>query len=189
MKPPSEGWAPINLFSLVAYIPDPLGSFLDRLRQEFVPACNLKAHVTILPPRPMSADVEGATDLVRSRIRELSPFEVRLTDVEVFSMTSVVYLSVGTGFSDLCQMHEILNVNGLHFKEPYPYHPHITVAQQMAPEQVEGVYELARRRWAEFGYDRSFKVEAVTFVQGTNTGEWIDLAGYPIGTLASTPKK
>lgn len=177
----------INLFSLVAYIPDPLGSFLDKLRQELVPTCNLRAHVTVLPPRPIHVETATGCDLVRAGIRDFDRFDVEVKDVDMFSVSSVVYLGLGAGFSKLCRMHEALNVDGLQFSEPYPYHPHVTVAQQITPEQLPGVYELARRRWAEYPNKRSFPVDAVTFVQGTSFGSWIDLAECAIGAVASTP--
>jgi 2'-5' RNA ligase len=177
----------INLFSLVAYIPDPLGSFLDALRKELVPSCNLRAHVTVLPPRPIAVDIESACEQVRSSTRDLAPFEVRGGDVEIFSISSVVYLSVGAGFSKLCHMHESLNVNGLQFNEPYSFHPHITLAQQITPEQTGWLYEVARLRWAECRVERSFLVDHVTFVQGTCVGTWVDLAECAIGTGAHTP--
>ena len=41
-------WDRINSFALVTYIPEPLAGFLDRLRQELVPNCFLRAHATIL---------------------------------------------------------------------------------------------------------------------------------------------
>src|SRR3954449_9213128 len=40
-------------FALVSYIPGRLAEFLDRLRCELSPGCRLRAHVTILPPRPV----------------------------------------------------------------------------------------------------------------------------------------
>lgn len=178
---PGEGNR-VNLFALVTYIPDPLGSFIVRLRQELVPSCRLRTHVTILPPRPLFEKPELAWQEIQEGAREFSPFELRLGDIEMFSISSVVYLAVAEGIPELCRIHDRLNSNSLAFREPYPYHPHITVAQQLAPEQVAGVYELARRRWAEFREKRSFPLDRVTFVQGESLNSWIDLAECPIGT-------
>ena len=52
----------INLFALVVYIPDPLAGFLDDLRKELVANCLPRAHVTILPPRPLQAGHATRTD-------------------------------------------------------------------------------------------------------------------------------
>jgi hypothetical protein len=48
--------ARLNVFALVIYIGDPLGRFLDDLRRELSPQCNPHAHVSVLPPRPLSVD-------------------------------------------------------------------------------------------------------------------------------------
>jgi 2'-5' RNA ligase len=181
----SDGGERINLFSLVTYLPEPLGPFLDQLRRQLVPSCNLQAHVTILPPRPLSIDIDSAVAMVRNHLHDFSPFQVWLRNVEIFALTSVVYLEIGSGALELRRMHDALDVDGLRFNEPYPYHPHVTLAQQTAPEQVEGIFELARCRWAEFDYVKSFQVDSVTFVQATTKGKWIDLAECGIGTVAS----
>lgn len=171
----------VNLFSLVTYIPDPLGSFLDRLRQELVPSCLLRAHVTVLPPRPLPIEPGAAWTQICRRLAEFAPFNVCAGDVEIFSVSSVIYLAVKEGFAELCRLHEQLNTDSLAYGEPFPYHPHITLAQQLAPEQIEGVYELARRRWAEFPHPRCFRVDRLTFVQGTVSNSWVDLAECCLG--------
>ena len=171
----------INLFSLVAYIPDPLGTFIDRLRQELVPECNLRAHVTILPPRPLIEPPEAAAAHVRSMLREFAPFEAHLNEVEIFTMSSVVHLALTTGFVELCRLHHALNNGPAQFCEPYPYHPHVTLAQQITPEQIPAVFELARYRWAEYPQSRCFSVEKATFVQATSANTWIDLEDSSLG--------
>ena len=72
-------WDRINSFALVSYIPEPLAGFLDRLRQELVPNCFLRAHVTILPPRPISSSPEAAWETVRTLAPRFAPFEVEMT--------------------------------------------------------------------------------------------------------------
>lgn len=183
---PGEGER-INLFSLVAYVPDPLGSFLDQLRRELVPECKLQTHATVLPPRPVFDDVEAAVGQIRSRMRGFSPFQIEVKDVEIFSLTSVVYLGIGAGYSELCRIHDALNNGVLQFCEPFEYHPHITLAQQLVPEQVPGVYEMARRRWAEFPDTRLFTVDALTFVQATVFNMWIDLEECAVGEVTASP--
>jgi len=177
---PGEG-VRASLFAVVSYIPDPLGSWIDNVRQELVPGCSLRAHVTILPPRLLCQRTDAALELIRKGLRGVAPFDLRVGEVEVFSISSVVFLGVTEGFQELCRLHERLNTDGLVCREAYPYHPHITLAQQLAPEQMAGVYEFARRRWAEYRGARSFAVDRVTFVRGETLDHWIDLAECPIG--------
>jgi 2'-5' RNA ligase len=166
----------INLFSLVQYLPEPLGSFVDRLRQELVPACNLRAHVTILPPRPLAATPEAAWAHIRSILRECEPFELRLEDIEIFTLSSVVYLALDKrGREQMQRLHGALNTGAAYFNEPFPFHPHVTLAQQITAEQVPAVFEFARYRWASFVHASRFPIDRATFVQSTIYNTWIDL--------------
>jgi 2'-5' RNA ligase len=169
---------PINSFALISYLPEPLGSFLDSLRCELVPRCQAKSHVTVLPPRPLATGLpESAWRDLNDSLDGFPPFRVELSSIEVFKGTNVIYLSVGAGFRELEQMHAALNQGPLQFAEPYLYHPHVTLAQELSPEQVESSVALARRRWREFPYSHSFTVERLTFVQNTVENRWADLAG------------
>src|SRR6266850_7332122 len=103
----------VNSFALVAYIPDPLRKFLDDLRRELVPGCVPAAHVTILPPRPLSDTPREAIETIRARIPDFSPFEIETGEVEVFPVSDVVYLSLKKGAKHLLQMHPALNLGPL----------------------------------------------------------------------------
>ena len=168
----------VGQFALVAYIPDPLARFLDELRVDLTPGCKPHAHVTVLPPRPLASGLpETAWSDLNDSLNGFPPFRVDLTSIEVFEDTNVIYLSIGAGFRELEQMHTALNRGPLEFAEPYKYHPHVTLAQQLSPDQVEAAAALARRRWREFPYSHSFTVDRLTFVQNTEEKRWADLAG------------
>lgn len=173
---PANGPQRINSFAVVTYIPDPLGTFLDQLRRELVPNCIPHAHVTVLPPRPLALPPEEAWRLIQERAAQFPAFEVVPADVEVFENTAVAYIAVDKGCQELVQLHDFLNQGPLWFAEPYPYKPHITVAQDFAPELLWQIAEQARRRWAEFPYQRQFVVDSLSFVQATSDNRWLDLA-------------
>jgi 2'-5' RNA ligase len=119
---------------------------------------------------------------------DFPPFRVELASIEVFQDTNVIYLSVGAGYRELEEMHAALNRGPLRFAEPFEYHPHVTLAQQLSSEQVESAVALARRRWREFTYSHSFTVDQLTFVQNTLDNCWADLAGRMLSTrMASKP--
>jgi 2'-5' RNA ligase len=185
MNTGEDGAALINRFALVAYIPDPLGSFLDALRREIVPASAVRAHVTILPPRPLEAPVESAVAELHAEIADLASFEIEVQCAAVFDGTSVIYLGLGAGSSELHRIHGRLNRGLLEFSEPFPYHPHITLAQDLRPEEVGNVFEEAKRRWAEHAGSRSFPVETITFVRNTSQNGWMDLAHWTLGAVPS----
>lgn len=170
----------INLFSLVTYLPEPLAGFIDLLRQELVPGCSLRAHVTHLVPRPLR-DPDQANEHIRQTLGGIRPFELHMNDVEIFTISSVVYVALTRGFKEMQSTHEALNAGPAFYDEPYPYHPHVTLAQQISPAQVPGVFEHAHYRWAEFAHRRAFLVDRAVFVQATNLNTWIDLEEHPLG--------
>lgn len=176
--PPEER---LNVFALVIYIPDPLGRFLDDLRRNLVPGCNPHAHVSLLPPRPLAVDWPIASDQVAKVLRDWAPFEVELTTVKVFAVTDVIYLEVGSGEGELRKVHQSMNTGPLGFQEPFVYHPHITLAQELPRDKVAETGEMARCLWEEYTGPRSFQADHATFVQNSLGNAWIDLAEYSFG--------
>ena len=174
----------LNLFALVSYVPDPLGRFLDDLRRELVPHDNPRAHVSILPPRPLMVDWSVASREVRALTDLATPFDIELLEVKVFPVTDVIYLELGSGASELRSLHNAMCQGTLEFREPFSYHPHLTLAQEIAPQDVEATRATAVRRWHEYRGARRFRVERVVLVQNTLNGCWIDLAEYSLGAVA-----
>ena len=174
----------LNLFALVSYVPDPLGRFLDDLRRELVPHDNPRAHVSILPPRPLMVDWLVASREVRALTDLATPFDIELLEVKVFPVTDVIYLELGSGASELRSLHNAMCQGALEFREPFSYHPHLTLAQEIAPQDVEATRATAVRRWHEYRGARRFRVERVVLVQNTLNGCWIDLAEYSLGAVA-----
>jgi len=178
-------WVPaeerLNVYALVIYIPDPLGRFLDDLRRELVPGCSPHAHVSVLPPRPLAVHWQAASEQVKAFAAGQSPFLVELGEIRIFPVTNVIYLEVGSGTKELSSMHDALNGEALVFEEPFVYHPHVTLAQEIPPGEVGAVHELAQRRWKEFPGERVFRADRTAFVQNTMGNGWIDLASFPLG--------
>lgn len=169
--------SPINSFALVSYLPQPLAEFLDRLRIELVADCLSKAHVTVLPPRPLFTAPDEAWRELVDGIHDFQPIRVELGRVEVFPVTQVLYLSITTGQAELKRLHQALNRGRLRFAEPFTYHPHVTLAQDLEPHQVAAAVDLATARWNEWTKSRSFTVDLLTFVQNTLGNRWTDLHG------------
>ena len=182
----SNGAERINLFALVVYIPDPLARFLDELREELVPACLPRAHVTILPPRPVSGDLGEVVEHARTLVTGFAPFDILAGDVAMFPSTDVIYIGIQQGEAELRELYRALNRGPLAFQEPFPYHPHITLAQDLPPDRVQQLYALACNRWAGFSHSRRIRAERACFVQSTVECTWVDLAefkltGVPVG--------
>jgi hypothetical protein len=69
------------------------------------------------------------------------------------------------------------------FGEPFPYHPHATLAQGVTPERVDELHQLAARRWNGFSGPHSFRVDHAVFVQNLNGDTWVDLATLRMGPV------
>jgi 2'-5' RNA ligase len=174
-------WDRINSFALVTYIPEPLAGFLDRLRQELVPNCFLRAHVTSLPPRPLSSTPEAAWEEIRAHAKQFAPFEIELGSIDLFPVSDVIFVQVASGSEVLKQMHDAMNTGALAYREDFPYHPHVTLAQHLKPDEVDELVQVARRRWAECPFPKTFRADKVVFVQNTHRDEWVHLGECELG--------
>lgn len=183
---PSEGGAatPGNSFALVTYIPAPLGPFLESIRRELVPDPVPRAHVTILPPRSLSVPLREAIARLDAALTAVQAFHLEAGQVEMFETTWVIYLGIGRGHEELKATHERLAAGPLEFAEPFVYHPHITLAQDLAPHQVRTLFEKARKRWAQFEGSLTFPVNEFAFVQNTDGNRWLDLARWTLSGAA-----
>jgi 2'-5' RNA ligase len=166
----------INSFSLVSYIPGGLGDSISRIRRELVAGCVAQSHVTVLPPRPLFVAQEVAEEELRERVAAFAPVRVAIPRLRTFEQTGVVFADIGEGRGELIEMHNLLNKNSFHFDEPFAYHPHITLAQGIPPEQLARVFSQAQDLWNRDVHERSFLIETLTFVQNTVENCWIDLA-------------
>jgi 2'-5' RNA ligase len=170
----------VGQFALVAYIPDPLARFLDDLRIELTPGCRPHAHVTILPPRPIFDDLKATIQQIAEDIKGIGPFRIDLGEIEMFEASHVVYLGLAEGANELRQLYRALNCGCLQYAENFPYHPHITIAQNILPEDAVRIAPLARERWAQYDGPRSFMVSALSFVQHVAPSIWADVAALPL---------
>lgn len=185
MLPPDPDAQPgeqtLGYFALVSYIPDPPAGFLDELRLELTPGCRPRAHVTLLPPRPMNEEVNTAIRLITEESRFFSPFWIELGQVQVFEGSNVVYLEIAQGAGQLCDIYHTVNRGPLRYKENFPYHPHITLAQGLPSDKVAEAAALARKRWANYRGPCGFLVSSLSFVQHVAPSIWVDIATVPTG--------
>ncbi len=172
----TNGHVAVNQYALVSYIPEPLGSFLDRLRLRLAPECKPHAHVTVLPPRPLRGTAELAEAELRDLTRQFHSFDVKLGDVQLFEATEVIYIAVECGVRELRKMHEELNAGAVQYDEPFVFHPHITLAQNLPHERVADTLRQAREMWSGWKNGSIFPVEELVFVQNTAQNVWVDLA-------------
>jgi 2'-5' RNA ligase len=165
------------VYAVVAYVRCPVGIFVEELRREMHPAhTHADAHITILPPRPLSGSENEALQLLTEVCRTSTPFEVVMGDVETFiPVTPTVFLRVARGAYRMRELHDRLNRGGLQFNEPWPYMPHLTIVKMDTVEGARKVVEISRQRWQEYKDTRSVRIDSLTLVKGTGE-RWVDLA-------------
>lgn len=178
---------PINQYALVTYLPDELGQFLDQMRRDLVPMCTARSHISLLPPRSLQTDPIYAENLIEELSLHQQPCVIRLGDVSVFPMTSVIYLEIETGQHEVTQIHESLNQGALQFPEPYPFHPHITLAQNFDIGTTMERFEHAKKVWSEFCGRREFLLDRVVFVQNSASNCWRDLRTFELRGMPLEP--
>ena len=171
----------LNSYALVAYLQGPLADFVDNLRHGFTPGCTHRAHVTLLPPRPLSGGVDEAIAHCEAVLRNAEPFDLQASGVSVFETTEVIKLSVGSGVEKLHRLHHELNRGPLRHAEKYDYEPHITLAQDIPTERLQDCLQQAREAWREIGPAATFLLNVCTFVQEVECDCWRDLAAVRLG--------
>jgi 2'-5' RNA ligase len=183
---PSAGRC-LNSFALVTYLPDPLQRFLNDLRVSLEPvAASPRAHVTVLSPRSL---VEGASladahlHLTRTLPR-LGSFEIAVGEISVFPDSRVIYLELEAGWDELAAMHRELNQGALHAPERFPFHPHVTLAQNIPATEVDGLSRVAADVWNSYDGRRSFLAENFTLVRDTAARGWLDVQEYSLAPAA-----
>jgi 2'-5' RNA ligase len=170
-------------YALVAYVRDPAGEFVERLRQELHPDhTHLPAHLTILPPRCLQGDELAALELLEEVCSHADPFEITLGEVESFvPVTPTVFIRVAHAGYRMRELHDRLNTQVLEAQEEWPYMPHLTIAKLSTEGQAQEAYLTARGRWAQFSGSRRIHVKELTFVRAQEPNQWVDLAGVPLG--------
>ncbi len=160
----------------MSYISGPLATFLDALSLELAPRRNPHAHVTVLPPRPHSNNLKETIALLQERLQGSGSFRVEIGEIEIFPVSQVIYLGIGAGAEQLHEIYHRLNCDCLEFCDTFPYHPHVTLAQDLSEAESARAAGLAKERWESYAGPRGFDVSALSFVQHVAPSIWVDVA-------------
>ncbi|HXE12298.1 MAG TPA: 2'-5' RNA ligase family protein [Bryobacteraceae bacterium] len=160
------------VFTLVAYLPDPLGGYLNAMREALPGHKAGNVHLTLLPPRPVAAELDCAFLELEESLGEFDRFEVSLTDVTMFEDTGVVYIAVDHGQQESRQIHKKLNRGTFAFQEPFDYKPHITLVRPVDEASRPNVQEQAIELWQRCPFPRKFELAAVDFLRQAPDGKW-----------------
>ncbi|GAA2873018.1 phosphoesterase [Actinoplanes cyaneus] len=161
-------------------IPEPWGTMLTRRRAEAgdPQAAWTPAHVTLLGPTEVDT---GALPAVEKHLEAVAaaqpPFTVHLRGTGTFRpITEVVFVSLAMGISECELLAEAITRSGdIRRDSRFPYHPHVTVAQDVAPEALDAVFDdLA-------GFSCRFPVSSFTLFSHGGEGPWRPRRDFPLG--------
>jgi 2'-5' RNA ligase len=161
-------------------IPEPWGGQLTRRRAEAgdPQAAYVPAHVTLLGPTEIEAADFKAIERSLSGVAAGYPaFSLLLRGTGTFRpVTEVVFVAVAAGISECEQLNAaIYNIAGIERATKFPYHPHVTVAQDVPPAQLDAAFhDLA-------GFEARFAVDGFTLFEHGSDGRWRPQRDYVLG--------
>lgn len=161
--------------ALVSYIPDPLGTLLHDLGRLLPGDRNPQPHVTLLPPRPLRAAVETASQEAQRVLQNFPSFEVELTRVRHFAQTNMLYLEVGDGAPSLHGLHNVLNTGTLQHAERFEFLPHLTLGGPIPANSLATAQQLVESIWTSMSRPARFSVTEIVCLwlsPGSAWGDW-----------------
>ena len=123
-------------------------------------------HITLVTTT-MTQDWEATRRHVRSVASRQEPFTVTIGGTGSFRPVSpVVFLRVDDGFAQCVRLHQQLQTGPLARELPFAYHPHVTVAHDVAPESLDEA-ETALKN-----YRATFPVASMGLYEHGDNGIW-----------------
>ncbi|KRE59056.1 2'-5' RNA ligase [Arthrobacter sp. Soil736] len=148
--------------------PPEIAEELQRWRASFGDpmATVIPAHITLVTTTP-TQDWETARDHVREVARTQAPFMVTIAGTGSFRPVSpVVFINVEEGFGACVELHEKLQTGPLERELPFAYHPHVTIAHDVAPESLDEAETVLKE------YRATFPVVSMGLYEHDTDGIW-----------------
>ena len=162
-------------------IPEPWGSVLTQRRADAgdAQAAWIPAHVTLLGPTEVAEDALPAVEKhLEAVASEQRPFTLHLRGTGTFRpVTEVVFVTLAQGISE-CELlaAAITRSEEINRDTRFPYHPHVTVAQDVPADALDAVFEdLA-------GFSARFEVSSFTLFSHGGEGPWRPRRDFPLGS-------
>lgn len=126
----------------------------------------IPAHITLVTTTP-TLDWETTRQHVREVARAQAPFMVTIAGTGSFRPISpVVYIKVEDGFDACVDLHEKLQTGPLQRDLPFSYHPHVTVAHDVASESLDEAETVLK------DYRATFPVVSMGLYEHDADGIW-----------------
>lgn len=126
----------------------------------------IPAHITLITTTP-AQDWEATREHVREVARRQAPFMVTIAGTGTFRPVSpVVFINVEEGFGACVDLHEKLQTGPLERDLPFSYHPHVTIAHDVAPESLDEAETVLK------DYRATFPVVSMGLYEHDANGIW-----------------
>jgi 8-oxo-dGTP pyrophosphatase MutT (NUDIX family)/2'-5' RNA ligase len=163
---------------VIARLPEPLAIHVQAWRRALgdPEAGRIGPHLTLVPPQTVAErDLDRAVALVERAATGAVPFLVELDGAATFLPESpVAYLVVREGGPALEAIEAALRESPLE-RRTHPFHPHVTVAQDLPDDRIEA----AARELA--GFRAAFPVRELALLREDRDKLWRPLATATVG--------
>lgn len=150
-------------------VPEPWGTELQDFRERLGDprARSIPTHVTLLPPVTVDDhDLDAVTEHLAAVARAEHPFAMLLRGTGTFRPVSpVVFVAVARGISECERVAEQVRSGLLALTLRFPYHPHVTVAHDVADHLLDKAFEELA------GYEAAFDVDGFHLYEHV-AGRW-----------------
>ena len=167
---------------VIARLPEPLGIHVQSWRRALgdPAAGRIAPHLTLVPPQTVAErELDRAVALVERAAAEAVPFLVELDGAATFLPDNpVAYLVVREGGPALHALEAALQASPLD-RRTHPFHPHVTVTQDLPDERIEA----AARELA--GFRATFPVREVSLMREDRDKVWRPAATATVGATTA----
>ncbi len=166
-------------FGVAFGIPEPYTSELQGWRERLGDpnAAGIPPHVTLLPPTNLK---DSALEQVEEHLRQVAaserPFRMHLRGSATFRPVSpVVFVPLVQGIADCERVEAKVRSGPLTRSLSFPYHPHVTVAHDLAEDALDRAFTSLK------DYEAVFDVWGFTLFEQDREGVWRPQRDFPFG--------
>jgi 2'-5' RNA ligase len=176
----AAGTIPTTRIGVAIDVPEPWGTELTRRRAATgdPQAAYVPAHVTLLGPTEVDTELLSVVEKHLGAVASAQqPFTIHLRGTGTFRpITEVVFVTLAIGISE-CEVlaGAIAAAEEVHRDSRFPYHPHVTVAQDVPPAALDAVFEDLS------DFSARFDVTSFTLFSHGGEGPWRRRRDFPLG--------
>jgi 2'-5' RNA ligase len=160
-------------------IPEPYGSELQGRRASYGdPLAEVTpAHITLLGPTFVSSsDLDELVEHLEDCARHVDPFVVALRGTGTFRpISDVVFVQLARGISSCEQLEQGIRKGRWGSALSFPYHPHVTIAHDVAQTELDRAFEELTK------FTAIFEVRSFHLYNQDGDGSWIPVREFPLG--------